>query len=205
MRYKRSHENRICATLLQMTITIEAVCETLTQSVKPASQVEFDVSEIIDDLRIEGYKLSRRFNELIEDPRLEHMLRHGYRDLWKSLEDLLQVVYSTARELNRLRFERTVVPTPEMCRLLIMQVREIAFAVAHFKDGSQVREGCMEIDRLGSSTSRLIRMAMGPSLIEGLGAQGIRRRRKLIEGMETASEKAEDIAESIYSLVLKTA
>jgi len=85
----------------------------------------------------------------------------------------------------------------------VNQVREITRAMTRYNDRDQLREGCIEVDHLGNCASRALQAGTG--LLSGEDMVEVIARKRIFEGVERATDKAEDIAQYFYSLVLKSA
>ena len=200
---KIPNDEQLRSNLVQITSRVERSAEILALVVRNSNDDCVGIVESINRLGKEGDELTLCMDVELAKTRLPPSVRQNYRELARSLRELLELISLTALGAMHCRLKRPMPVTAEMCRLLLNQVKEIARAMARYDDRDQLREVCIEIDHLGNCASRLLQSGTG--LLSGEDMVEVIARKRIFECVEKATDKAEDIAQYFYSLVLKSA
>jgi len=94
---------------------------------------------------------------------------------------------------------------PEMATVLLSQVKEISAAVSKLQDNDHVVERCIEINRLENDGDRLFQTAIGRLFDEVKDPINVIKRKEIIETLEHATDKAEDVANVLETIIVKNA
>ncbi len=86
-----------------------------------------------------------------------------------------------------------------------MQVKEIRAAVERLKDNDHVVERCIEINRLENDGDRLFQVAIERLFEEVKDPIEVIKRKEIIEALETATDKTEDVANVLETIIVKSA
>jgi uncharacterized protein Yka (UPF0111/DUF47 family) len=89
--------------------------------------------------------------------------------------------------------------------VIVRQSEEINKAVAKLDQHEVVLEHCVEINRLENEADRLARTALAGIFDREKDPISLIKQKELIEVLETATDKAEDVANILESVVLKSA
>jgi len=121
------------------------------------------------------------------------------------LDDVLDLIDATA---NRIVIYKITSPPPgaeELGKVLTAQVNEIAAALAllHRPDG--ILRHCIEINRLEDDADRIARASIGMLFEKESNPIALIKQKELYEVLELATDKCEDVANVIETIVLKAA
>jgi hypothetical protein len=131
--------------------------------------------------------------------------REDIHDLSAALDDVLDVIDQTAVRIVLFQIRVPIREVPEMALVLLNQVRELSAAVARLQDNDHVVERCVEINRLENDADRLFQLAIGSLFEEVKDPIDVIKRKEIIESMERATDKAEDVSNVLESIVVKNA
>jgi predicted phosphate transport protein (TIGR00153 family) len=122
-----------------------------------------------------------------------------------SLDDVLDFIFSAA---DRLLNYKIVEPSPSaklLAGIILRQTEELGKAVALLGKEGQVLQHCVEVNRLENEADKVSREAIG-RLFEGEPDPiTLIKLKELLEVLEEASDKAEDVANVLETVILKSA
>jgi len=115
----------------------------------------------------------------------------------------LDLIDSTAIRIVLFRITEPIRAVPEMSAVLLSQAMEIGAAVSNLQDNDHVVERCIEINRLENDADRLFQSAIAALFEEVKDPIDVIKRKEIIETLEAATDKAEDVANVLESIVVK--
>ncbi len=159
----------------------------------------------IKDLEHKGDHLTHRVIDELNKTFITPIDREDIHDLSTALDDVLDLIDSTSTRIVLFQIKETIVGMPEMAAVLLSQVREIAAAVAKLQDNDHVIKRCIEINRLENDADRIFQSAMAGLFDNVKDAIEVIKRKEIIETLEHATDKAEDVANVLESIMVKNA
>ncbi len=126
--------------------------------------------------------------------------------LASSFDDVLDFIFAAS---DRLVTYKIIQPSPSakvLAGIILKQAEELGRAVALLdKDDSHLLDHCVEVNRLENEADKVSREAIG-RLFEGESDPiTLIKLKELLEVLEEASDKAEDVADVLETVVLKSA
>jgi uncharacterized protein len=187
----------------QMTVHIVEAAEILIVMLNnPDDSLPFLASKI-KDIEHKGDELTHHVIDELNKTFITPIDREDIYSLSKALDDVLDLIDSTAARIVMFRIKEPIAVAPEMAAVLLSQAIVLKAAVSNLKDHHNVVERCIEINRLENDADRLFQMAIG-SLFENVKDPiEVIKRKEIIETLETATDKAEDVANVLESIVVK--
>jgi len=131
--------------------------------------------------------------------------REDIHRLTSSLDDVLDFVNSAGM---RLRLYRINAPPPvaaELAGLIVKQSEELAQGVSLLEQNQRVLEHCVEVHRLENEADRVSRNAIAELFDNEKDPIRLIKMKELYEVLETATDKAEDAANVLEAVALKSA
>ncbi len=126
--------------------------------------------------------------------------------LASSLEDVLDFIHSAG---DRIALYKITTPPPaaaNLAKLILLQSKELGCAVSHLqKNGQGVLARCVEIKRFENEADRVSREEIGRLFDREKDPINLIKIKELLEVLETATDKAEDAANVLETVVLKNA
>jgi uncharacterized protein len=189
----------------QMSVYILDAADTLLQVVSnPAGDLQPEVTKI-KELEHRGDELTHRVIDELNKTFITPIDREDIHDLCLAMDDVLDLIDATAARILLFRIRDPIHAIPEMAAVLQNQVREIAAAVERLQDNDHVIERCIEINRLENDADRLFQVAMGTLFDEVKDPIDVIKRKEIIETLEAATDKAEDVANVLETIMVKNA
>jgi hypothetical protein len=189
----------------QMSVFILEAADSLLRVVNnPTGDLQLEVSRI-KELEHRGDELTHRVIDELNKTFITPIDREDIHDLCLAMDDVLDLIDATAGRILLFRIRDPIHAIPEMAAVLQSQVREIAAAVEKLQDNDHVIERCIEINRLENDADRLFQVAIGTLFDEVKDPIDVIKRKEIIETLETATDKAEDVANVLETIMVKNA
>ncbi len=125
--------------------------------------------------------------------------------LASSLDDVLDFVYSAA---DRLLTYKITQPSPSakiLAGIILKQAEEMKQAVSKLGKNRHLLDHCVEVNRLENEADQVSRSAIGRLFDGDYDPITLIKLKELLEILEEASDKAEDVADVLETVVLKNA
>jgi hypothetical protein len=132
--------------------------------------------------------------------------REDIHELASALDDVLDYINSAADRL--LMYKITYAPTAalKLAEVIVRQSDELSRAVSLLeKNHSKVLEHCVEVNRLENEADAIARDAIGRLFQDEKDPIQLIKIKELLEVLETATDKAEDAANVLETVILKSA
>jgi len=144
----------------QMTIYILEAAEILGNMMRHPEADQGPQAAKIKDLEHKGDELTHSVIEELNKTFITPIDREDIHDLCSALDDVLDLIDSTATRLVLFRITEPIRAIPEMCSVLISQAKAIGAAVSDLQDNDHVVEHCIEINSLENDADRLFQTAI---------------------------------------------
>ena len=131
--------------------------------------------------------------------------REDIHALSSKIDDVLDLIDAAAGRLVIYRVERVRPGVADLAAILEQSVSEVVAAIRVLEHKNHILDHCIEINRLENEGDRLCRTLIANLFEEEKDPVQIIKWKEIIESMETAIDKCEDVANVIESVVLKSA
>jgi predicted phosphate transport protein (TIGR00153 family) len=131
--------------------------------------------------------------------------REDIHHLASSLDDVLDFIYAAS---NRLVTYKITQPSPSakvLAGIILKQAEELGRAVALLEKDHSLLSRCVEVNRLENEADQVAREAIGRLFDGGYDPITLIKLKELLEILEEATDKAEDAANVLETVVLKSA
>jgi len=159
----------------------------------------------ITDIEHRGDEMTHRILIKLNQTFITPFDREDIHLLASSLDDVLDFIFSAA---DRLLNYKIIEPSPSakvLAGIILHQAEELTKAVSLLGKESTVLAHCVEVNRLENEADKVSREAIG-RLFEGeTDPITLIKLKELLEVLEEASDKAEDVADVIETVILKSA
>jgi uncharacterized protein len=159
----------------------------------------------IKDLEHKGDELTHRVIDELNKSFITPIDREDIHDLSTALDDVLDLIDVTAGRLVLFQIKQPIDEAKEMSGILLNQVKEISAAIFSLQDDEKVVNRCIEINRLENDADRLFQIAIGRLFEEVKDAIEVIKRKEIIDLVERATDKAEDVANVLETIIVKNA
>src|ERR1039458_9201671 len=131
--------------------------------------------------------------------------REDIHSLASSLDDVLDYMNAAADRLVTYKITKPPAAAVELATIILRQAEELAKAVALLEKGDALIEHCVEVNRLENEADAISRAAIGYLFETETDPIRLIKHKELIEVLEIATDKAEDAANVLETVVLKGA
>jgi predicted phosphate transport protein (TIGR00153 family) len=131
--------------------------------------------------------------------------REDIHRLTSSLDDVLDYVNSAGMRLRLYRIDAPPPVAAELAGLIVEQSEELAQGVSLLEQNQRVLEHCVEVHRLENEADRVSRNAIAELFDSEKDPIRLIKMKELYEVLETATDKAEDAANVLEAVALKSA
>src|SRR5947209_3089960 len=131
--------------------------------------------------------------------------REDIHKLASSLDDVLDYINSAAERLLVYKITNPPAAASELAAIVVRQCEVLAKAVSLLERNQGVLEHCVEINRLENEADSVARDAIAKLFEHEKDPIALIKYKELFEVLEMATDKAEDAANVLESVVLKSA
>ena len=159
----------------------------------------------LQDIEHRGDEMTHTIIRMLNQTFITPFDREDIHLLTSSLDDVLDFVNGAA---TRMTLYRIINPPPaaaEIAGLIVMQAQELSKAVALLDDNQRLLEHTVEVNRLENEADRVSRKAIAELFDREKDPIQLIKIKELYEVLETATDKAEDAANVLEAVVLKSA
>ena len=131
--------------------------------------------------------------------------REDIHELSSRIDDVLDFVDAVAARLVIYRVERIRPGVADLSKILAESTTQVAAAVRLIGKHDQILSYCIEINRLENESDRLCRTLIAQLFDEEKDSVQIIKWKEIIEAIEAAVDKCEDVANVLEAITLKSA
>jgi uncharacterized protein len=131
--------------------------------------------------------------------------REDMHRLASSLDDVLDLVDAAAERITLYKIATAPPAAARLSRLILRQTGELKAAVSLLQKNGHVLDHCVEINRLENEADSVSREAIADLFEHEKDPIQLIKVKELIEVLEAATDKAEDAANVLETVVLKSA
>src|SRR5580704_11080424 len=163
------------------------------------------VVEKIKEIEHRGDEMTHRILIKLNQTFITPFDREDIHALTSSLDDVLDFINGASDRLLTFKITQPSPSAKVLAAIVLKQTQELATAVSLLNKDGKLLEHCVEVNRLENEADQVSREAIG-RLFEGdHDPITLIKLKELLEILETASDKAEDVANVLETVVLKNA
>ncbi|ABF42131.1 protein of unknown function DUF47 [Candidatus Koribacter versatilis Ellin345] len=125
--------------------------------------------------------------------------------LASSLDDVLDFINAAADRIMLYKITAAPAAAYEIAKIIVKQAEALGRAVKNLEKLKDVLPHCVEVNRLENEADRVCREAIGRLFDTEKDPIALIKIKELLEVLETATDKAEDAANVLETVVLKSA
>jgi uncharacterized protein len=129
--------------------------------------------------------------------------REDIHQLASTLDDVLDFLNAAGARIIMYRITNPPPAALDLSRLILLQTQEMHRALPLLQKNGDILTHCVEINRLENEADVVSRAAIGKLFDEETNPITLIKIKELIEFLETATDKAEDVANVLETVVLK--
>jgi len=147
------------------------------------------------------HSIMRKLNQTFITP----FDREDIHTLASSLDDVLDFINAACARIIMYRITNPPPEAGSLARLILAQSEELQKAVTNLQKSDDVLRHCVEINRLENEADQVSRAAIAHLFDQEKDPINLIKIKELLEFLETATDKAEDVADVLETVVLKNA
>lgn len=159
----------------------------------------------LKDIEHKGDDITHQLMTLLNKTFITPFDREDIHKLASSLDDVLDFVYAAGERLVMYKITSVPPAAAELAGVVVRQGEQLCEAMSKLEIHDGVMEHCVEINRLENEADRIARSSLAKLFEIEKDPINLIKTKELIEVLETASDKAEDAANVIESVVVKSA
>ena len=168
--------------------------ERMPQAVERIKQIEHRGDEMTHAILV---KLNQTFITPFD--------REDIHRLASSLDDVLDFVYSASNRLLNYKIKQPSPSAQILAGIVLKQAQELQQAVGLLNKDGRLLPHCVEVNRLENEADQVSREAIGRLFDNASDPITLIKLKELLEILEEASDRAEDAANVLETVVLKSA
>jgi predicted phosphate transport protein (TIGR00153 family) len=129
--------------------------------------------------------------------------REDIHALASSIDDVLDFINSAGARIVMYRITNPPPAALDLARLILLQSQELQRALSLMRKNGDIMTHCVEINRLENEADLVSRAAIGQLFDEEKDPINLIKTKELLEFLEMATDKAEDTANVLETVVLK--
>jgi len=160
----------------------------------------------IKDLEHVGDELTHDTIERLNQTFITPLDREDIHELVCRVDDILDLVDTAVDRIVLFKLEKPLEETKQLAQCLVRStslIREMMPMLRNMKDADVVRQRVREVHRLENEADRIERLALAALFENGADPKYIIKWMSIIETLETATDRCEDVANVIEGIVLK--
>jgi predicted phosphate transport protein (TIGR00153 family) len=185
--------------------------ETIQQGAKALAVLFADYDNLathiqrIKDFEHRGDDLTHEIMTKLNQTFVTPFDREDIHELTTKLDDVIDLIDAVATRLNIYRVAKLRPGAAEMADILVRATAEIHAAVSHLQKQDGIMDHVIEINRLENEGDTAVRSAIARLFDEEKDPFEVIKWKEILEVLETATDKCEDVANVLETIVLKSA
>ena len=165
----------------------------------PIADKAHEIKEVEHKCDFLTHEIIQRLNKTLVTP----IDREDIHSLAKSLDDVMDAIDDAAALFALYRIDKVRSGTRELTRVIVMQTDEVRKAVEALERRTGVMAHAVEINRLENEADRLHKTAVGLLFDEERDAITVMKWKEILDVLEDATDRCEDVANLLENVVVK--
>ena len=164
--------------------------------------------EQIEEYEHKGDNTTHRIIELLHRTFVTPFDREDMATLAHSLDDIVDLIHAATVAMHIYKIDTPKEGAKELAGIIVTATKEVEVALKqlrHHPNLKQVLEHCIEINRLENAADKVFRSAMVELFENCDNTADIIKWREILEHMESATDRCEDVANVLEGVALKHA
>lgn len=187
----------------ELATNVDTGAKALVQMLENYTQPAIDADKI-KDLEHKGDTLTHELMRRLSQTFITPLDREDIHQLSSTIDDVLDLIDAASSRLVMYRLEQVRPGVADLARILHQATGEVVAAVRVLEKHHHVLEHCIEINRLENEGDRHCRTLISRLFEEEKDPVQLMKWKEIIEVLETAIDKCEDVADVLETVVLKS-
>jgi uncharacterized protein len=159
----------------------------------------------LQELEHRGDEMTHNIIRMLNQTFITPFDREDIHRLTSSLDDVLDFVNAAAVRMTLYRITSPPPAAADLAKLIVRQAEELSAGVSLLETNQKVLDHCVEVNRLENEADRVSRRAIAELFEHEKDPIQLIKIKELYEVLETATDKAEDAANVLEAVALKSA
>jgi len=163
----------------------------------------------IEDCEHAGDQITHDTVEMLNKTFITPIDREDIHGLITEMDDILDLIYGTANRVVLYKVPPAGADMKKVVEILVKAVEEVSKAVLRLRDMAKKPElilaQCIEINRLENEADEALRRAISNLFDREKDAIKLIKEKEILETLENATDRCEDVANTLEAIVLKNA
>ncbi len=195
-------DNSFFAMFSAMSDNLIGGARALVELFKNYQDVEKQVDQI-QRIEREGDELTHAILTKLNQTFITPFDREDIHQLASKLDDVLDFINAAGARLVMYRITAPPPAAAELAKIILMQSRELQKAVSLMQKNGNILAHCVEINRLENEADQVSQQAIAGLFEREKDPINLIKIKELLEFLERATDKAEDVANVLETVVLK--
>jgi len=167
-----------------------------------------ELSRKIEDLEHRGDDISHQIHLELGKNFITPFDREDIHTLTSSLDDVADFIHDASNRIDLYKVERITEPIIEMADLILEATEDVAKAVHELRNLKNIRnitDSCVRINSIENKADYIFDKAVGELFEFEKDAIVLIKYKEVLAAMETATDKCEDVANVLESILVKNA
>lgn len=187
----------------EVTANIEAGARALADIFADYRDVAQKVNHL-KDLEHRGDQLTHEIFTKLNQTFITPLDREDIHQLTSKLDDVLDLIDAVAARLVIYKVDKVRPGAAELAAILVRATAEIHAAVSRLEKPDHILEHCIKINSLENEGDRIVRAAIADLFEQEKNPVELLKWKEILEVLETATDKCEDVANILEAVVLKS-
>ena len=162
----------------------------------------------IKDLEILGDDLTHTIFQELGRSFITPFDREDIQKLTSSIDDVLDFINSSCQRIRRFQPKELGPEFVQLAELIVEAAKEIRKAILelnNLKNPQAIENACVRINSLENAADEVYHAAISRMFASEKDAIELIKKKEIIEALEKASDKAEDVADVLKTIIIKAA
>ena len=182
------------------------ISKVFSEMVNAPVEKRLELQKKISDLEHVGDEITHQIFTELSTNFITPFDREDISYLASSLDDIVDYIHGSAKRLDTYKIGETSTAMKKLCEIIEHSAKEIHVAVSNMKDMDnvvRVREAIVRINSLENHADDVFDTAIAELFDNEKDAIKILKIKEILSNMETATDKCEDVANVIETIIVK--
>lgn len=157
----------------------------------------------LKDLEHEGDRITHRTIRSLNQTFLTPIDAEDIHALITALDDVMDAIEAAAARMVLFRIGQPTAEARELSDIIVTSTEQLVKAVSHMPRLDDVDEYCIEINRLENAADDVYRKAIGRLFEDGTAPMDVIKWLDIYDILESATDRCEDVANTLETIGLK--
>lgn len=182
------------------------IAKAFSEMANASKEKRHELQKKISDLEHVGDEITHQIFTELSTNFITPFDREDISYLASSLDDIVDYIHGSAKRMDTYKIEEISPAMKKLCEIIEHSAKEIHVAVSNMKDMNnavRIREAIVRINSLENHADDVFDTAIADLFENEKDAIKIIKLKEILSNMETATDKCEDVANVIETIIVK--